>query len=211
MSTLTRLLLDPRVSSVRRKLSSEQVVHAVVQAAVEGQEGRSLWRVDPGQQAHTMLLLSAEVPNVEHLAREFGVSPAQVESRSYEPLLSRLAVGQEWRLKLRANATVARPREGRSSSRHALRREPDQIDWFLSRAAKWGLSIPTNRLGVPELVVARSEELAFRRTGSTVTLGAVTFDGVGRVTDVELLRHALIQGIGSAKAYGCGLMTLAPV
>lgn len=211
MSTLTRILLDPRVSSVRRKLASEQVVHAIVETAVEGQEGRALWRVDPGQDLHTMLLLSHSVPNIDHLVQEFGVASHQVEHRAYEPLLSRLAEGQEWRLKLRANATVAKPRDGRSSSRHALRSEPEQIAWFISRAAKWGLTVPTNRLGVPELVVARSEALAFRRTGSTVTLGAVTFDGVGQVSDVELLRGALVQGIGSAKAYGCGLMTLAPV
>lgn len=211
MSTLTRLLLDPRASSVRRKLASEQVVHAIVEAAVEGQESRALWRVDPGQEVHTMLLLSAGMPNVGHLVREFGVSPEQVESRSYEPLLTRLAPGQEWRLKLRANPTVARPREGRTSARHALRREPDQIEWFLRRAEKWGLSVPTNRLGVPELIVARSEALAFRRTKATVTLGAVTFDGVAEVKDAELLKLALVQGVGSAKAYGCGLMTLAPV
>jgi len=34
---------------------------------------------------------------------------------------------------------------------------------------------------------------------------------VGRleVDDVELFRHALLNGMGRAKAYGCGLMTLA--
>lgn len=39
----------------------------------------------------------------------------------------------------------------------------------------------------------------------------VTFDGRLEVTDPAALRRTLTQGIGKAKAYGCGLITLAPL
>ncbi len=37
------------------------------------------------------------------------------------------------------------------------------------------------------------------------------FDGYLTVTDPRLLQHALVTGVGPAKAYGCGLMTLAAI
>ncbi|PSL01016.1 CRISPR system Cascade subunit CasE [Murinocardiopsis flavida] len=44
-----------------------------------------------------------------------------------------------------------------------------------------------------------------------VTLVTATFDGRLEVTDPAALRRTLTAGLGRAKAYGCGLMTLAPV
>ncbi|MFC0601007.1 type I-E CRISPR-associated protein Cas6/Cse3/CasE [Streptomyces palmae] len=38
-----------------------------------------------------------------------------------------------------------------------------------------------------------------------------TYDGRLRITDLTAFRHTLTHGLGKAKAYGCGLMTLAPV
>ena len=37
------------------------------------------------------------------------------------------------------------------------------------------------------------------------------FDGVLRITDVELFRKSLLSGMGRGKAYGMGLLTLAPL
>jgi CRISPR system Cascade subunit CasE len=71
-----------------------------------------------------------------------------------------------------------------------------------------------------ELTVRDKRALAFDKSLSTgpqggrrppVSLVTVTFDGRLEVTDPQLLRRALTQGIGKAKAYGCGLLTLAPL
>jgi CRISPR system Cascade subunit CasE len=43
-----------------------------------------------------------------------------------------------------------------------------------------------------------------------VTVTRVTYDGRLRVVDPDALRRTLTAGLGKAKAYGCGLMTLAP-
>jgi CRISPR system Cascade subunit CasE len=37
------------------------------------------------------------------------------------------------------------------------------------------------------------------------------FEGRLLITDPDALRAALVTGIGPAKGYGCGLLTLAPV
>ncbi len=48
--------------------------------------------------------------------------------------------------------------------------------------------------------------------GSKMTLShkAIVYEGLLKVTDIDLLRQALRQGIGPAKAYGFGLLSLAP-
>ncbi|MEV2199579.1 type I-E CRISPR-associated protein Cas6/Cse3/CasE [Streptomyces fradiae] len=43
-----------------------------------------------------------------------------------------------------------------------------------------------------------------------VRLTRATFDGRLRITDLAAFRRTLTHGLGKAKAYGCGLMTLAP-
>lgn len=42
-------------------------------------------------------------------------------------------------------------------------------------------------------------------------LGAVRFDGVLIVTDAEKLRIAVCNGIGTQKAFGFGLLSIAPL
>jgi CRISPR system Cascade subunit CasE len=42
-----------------------------------------------------------------------------------------------------------------------------------------------------------------------MTFGTVLFEGLLRVTDVERFRTTLASGIGSGKAYGFGLLSIA--
>ncbi|MBT2392365.1 type I-E CRISPR-associated protein Cas6/Cse3/CasE [Streptomyces sp. ISL-1] len=55
---------------------------------------------------------------------------------------------------------------------------------------------------------SRDQNASGRRPVSLVT---VTFEGRLEVGDPGALRGTLTQGLGRAKAYGCGLMTLAPL
>ena len=57
---------------------------------------------------------------------------------------------------------------------------------------------------------------AFRRDKKNrktppVRISKARFAGTLEVTDPERLRTTLTQGIGRGRAYGCGLLTLAPV
>ncbi|WP_367124684.1 type I-E CRISPR-associated protein Cas6/Cse3/CasE [Streptomyces phytohabitans] len=48
-------------------------------------------------------------------------------------------------------------------------------------------------------------------TDASVRFTRVTFDGRLRITDQAAFHRTLTHGLGKAKAYGCGLMTLVPV
>ncbi|WP_424887342.1 type I-E CRISPR-associated protein Cas6/Cse3/CasE [Streptomyces sp. XH2] len=49
-----------------------------------------------------------------------------------------------------------------------------------------------------------------RNPRQEIQLTQATFDGLLRITDITSFRRTLTQGLGKAKAYGCGLMTPAP-
>ena len=98
-----------------------------------------------------------------------------------------------------------------------------QTAWLLEKAPRHGFEIRHSAVDAPgvdaeepvsEVVVSQRDDVRFGRTDNgtgtrrTVTLRQAQFDGVLRVTGVELLRSALIGGIGRGKAYGCGLLTL---
>lgn len=99
-----------------------------------------------------------------------------------------------------------------------------QLDWLLARTERHGFTIPAVHepapapgLGEPDapapaVTLTARDILRFtkRTNGPRVTLSTATYQGRLRVTDPDVLRHALLNGIGPAKAYGQGLLTLAP-
>ncbi|WEV73650.1 type I-E CRISPR-associated protein Cas6/Cse3/CasE [Bifidobacterium sp. ESL0798] len=44
-----------------------------------------------------------------------------------------------------------------------------------------------------------------------MTISTALFDGLLEVADAEKFRHALCFGVGRAKGFGCGLLTVAPI
>lgn len=48
------------------------------------------------------------------------------------------------------------------------------------------------------------------RSWRPLTFYAVTYEGLLRVTDSDVFRKSLKQGIGPGKAYGFGLLSIAP-
>ena len=51
--------------------------------------------------------------------------------------------------------------------------------------------------------------VAARERTSRLTFASVLFDGELVVTDAELFRTALASGVGTSKAYGFGLLSIA--
>ncbi|MEU3297164.1 type I-E CRISPR-associated protein Cas6/Cse3/CasE [Streptomyces longwoodensis] len=162
------------------------------------------------------------------------------QSRPYGPLLDRLTTGEQWAFRLTANPVHhARRKDDEPTKRTAHLTPVHQMGWLLKRQETCGFRIlekPDAKRLLPsgtthtkqphhgdryELTVHDKRALAFDKHRTTnpqsggrrapVTLVTATFDGRLEITDPPLLRRALTQGIGKAKAYGCGLLTLAPL
>jgi CRISPR-associated protein Cas6/Cse3/CasE, subtype I-E/ECOLI len=208
---LSKVQINVARRGARRLLGSPQAMHAAVLAAFPpGQGGRPLWRVDSYGTDVALYVLSEVRPDFTHLVEQAGWPTTETWlTRSYEPVLNGLRTGQVYKFRLRANPTRSvRVREGARSQRVGHVTVAQQVSWLHSRASRIGAD-----LGAAEdptfTVVQRSVE-RFNREGRTVTLSTATFDGLLRVADEAALRSAIVQGIGPAKAYGCGLLTLAP-
>ncbi len=139
---------------------------------------------------------------------EQGGWPQQTTAQQadYTPLLDRLAEGQSWAFRLTANPTHRATIAGRKKVvAHVTAAQ--QLRWLLERSTRIGCDLGSPE--EPSCTVTRRSVLRFRRNGESVTLGVARFEGTLKVTDAELLRGALTKGVGRAKAYGCGLLTLA--
>ncbi|MFF3501126.1 type I-E CRISPR-associated protein Cas6/Cse3/CasE [Streptomyces sp. NPDC003247] len=154
--------------------------------------------------------------------REFGfrltANPVQSVARPSRPSEQQAA-----RLKEGAD-NGNRPR----GSRVAHRTAAQQLEWLLKRCEHHGFSIPDaaatppapglqtegqDLSAGPAVTIISRDILRFRKhsDGPRVTLSTATFEGRLRVTDPDTLRAALLGGIGPAKGYGQGLLTLAPL
>ena len=228
---LTRMHLNPARRGTHFLLASPQRMHAAVMCAfppdpqVDGPGGRVLWRVDRGENsAVTLYISSIGLPDLTHVAEQAGWPTTRNPWQSVDssPLFSRLVADQEWAFRLTANPvhSVRTPDGGRGKRRGHVT-VAQQQEWLLTRAGAWGFEIvdssvshPSDTKPVPRLAVHSRNQITFtRRTdgaGRPVTLSVATFDGALRITDPDLLRAALTHGVGRAKGYGCGLITLAP-
>lgn len=231
---LSRIQINPARRGGQKLLGSPQAMHAAVLSSFmdDGDSrGRVLWRVDRDEHRTWLYVTSAPRPDFAHIVEQAGWSTTQVEAegaqsgwdvRSYENLLGSLAEGQTWGFRVTANPTRSTRRGGSQtgatpsgtqtakSQRYGHVTVDQQLEWFTQRSTGWGFTV-AERDGVPDVVVHDRRTERFRRGGQTVTIAKATFDGVLTVSDADALRQALVSGLGPAKGYGCGLLTLAPV
>jgi CRISPR system Cascade subunit CasE len=100
--------------------------------------------------------------------------------------------------RLRANPTVKR-----DGKRHGYLREEDQIRWLWRKAEEGGF-------GVVDVRVRPENSLTARRiSGPPMSFLSVVFEGRLRVFDPERFLDTVRNGVGSAKGFGFGLLSLA--
>ncbi|GAA1108308.1 type I-E CRISPR-associated protein Cas6/Cse3/CasE [Nocardiopsis composta] len=229
---LTRIRLNTARAGARKFLISPRAMHgAVTKAFAEGLPApeagaRVLWRLDRNSRDEVYCyIVSPERPDLTHVVEQAGWPTTQTwETRDYAPFLARLEAGQRWAFRLTANPVHSiRRKDGEPTKVTAHRTPRHQLGWLLQRQEANGFQItakPEERRRAPgddyEVIVRDRHAHRFGKTESDgrpnqVALTSVTFDGRLEITDPGALRRMLTAGLGRAKAYGCGLMTLAPV
>lgn len=214
---LSRIPLNIKRRNTMRALASPHVLHGAVESSfpriLSEKRERVLWRVDYIREMYYLLVLSAEKPDFLHLARQFGYEHLEPkwETKNYNPLLARLQSGQVWRFRLRANPVHSSCQEKSETSGRgkvfAHVTQQQQRQWFVARTQACGFSLDENAFDV-----VHTEWKKFRKANGSnheVVLRIADFEGVLTITDTESFMHTLLSGIGRAKAYGCGLLTIA--
>lgn len=223
---LTRLVLNLRSRDVRRDLENIHNLHQRVllgfpdtQSSAARNEHGVLFRVEGGD-SPTLLVQSTTKPDWVRLPEGYAQSSFEPNpsTRDLGPLLERCKAGAKYRFRLRANATK-RLRTGTTvaGKRVEVVGSDNLLAWLLRKTATAGFELA--RTGLDDLAlsdryrVRATEELKVRgaRTGGALTFGSTLFEGELVVTDAAAFRATLTAGIGSAKAYGFGLLSVAPV
>jgi CRISPR system Cascade subunit CasE len=190
-----------------------------------------LFRVDPMPgvvpSRHGIVVQSAIKPDWDyafHNAPEFLAAPPIVNS--YRPSF---ALGQRLHFRLRANPTkrVAEKNERLGSvmagKRVGLTSEAEQVRWLLRKGDVGGFRVPGSWVDANNPDTSEPVQLPnFRvnviaegrdRNGKPGCAGeflAVRFEGLLEVTDPERFLQTVRDGLGSAKGFGFGLLSLAP-
>ncbi|GAB3430800.1 type I-E CRISPR-associated protein Cas6/Cse3/CasE [Actinophytocola sediminis] len=214
---LTQFEINAARRGARHLLASPQRMHAAVLSAFTSAEreptatGRILWRADQAGSQTLLYLASPHRPDLTNLAEQAGWPTKQTwRIGDYRRLLDGLAVGDEWAFRLTANPVHnGRKGDGVRSQRLGHVTAAQQETWLLSRTERHGFVVNVGEHKERDLVVRDRRIQRFTRAGRQVTLATATFDGRLTVTDVDALRAALACGVGPAKGYGCGLITLA--
>ena len=155
----------------------------------------------------------------------------EYDHKDIMPACRKIRRGQEFSFRLRANPTkrIARQDDSMKGNRVELRREEEQIDWLIRKGQGIGKGMPggfdllMREVGDTEgderqfpYVTVRCEGKQTERKrnmarGHVTTHLAVVFDGLLRVTDANAFLETLVRGIGPGKAFGFGLLSIAPV
>lgn len=220
MTVFSRILIDSRDRRAMYVFGSLERLHAVVARATNsdasGDQHRVLWRLDKASHGamQRLYIVSPSEPDRSVFEEELGVNADRdCSSCDYGPFLEHLESGQEWAFRVTVNPTHSVPSEGFASRgrRQPIVRRDEQAEWLFRKFRKIGCHMTINRLDQPEVAIRGTQQISFRKRGTTVVLTQVTFEGILSVDDPNTLCQALVDGIGSAKAYGCGLLTLAPL
>ena len=210
---LTKLTIDVRSRTFRRDYGNIHDMHRTVMSAYpnvsEGISARQahgvLWRLDPAQGGFVQYVQSHIEPDWTSLPLGHLSVPAEV--RPLRPVLDAVSPGRKLSFRLVANPTKC---DSKTRKRIPLGRAEQQVDWLIRQGERAGFVIPSSAGGVPDVAPSPVPTLVGRKDDSgQITVEAVRFDGHLVVIDVEAFTDVLVNGVGRAKAYGCGLISLA--
>jgi CRISPR system Cascade subunit CasE len=214
---MTKMPLNIRRRGTVHLLASPQRMHAAVMAAFPdspAEGSRVLWRVDRGHEAVALFVVSPMPPDLTHVAEQAGWPTTTTwETKPYDSFISRIAVGDRMAFRIRANPVHSvRTRPGQSDTKVTAHiTVGHQQQWLVDRGPSNGFAIVDDADGAPEVLVRDRQLERFRRGDQNVTLSSAVFEGQLLVKDAEAFRAVLTAGLGRAKAYGCGLMTVVPI
>lgn len=204
MIYLSRLLLNPRSRQAQAEQRNPYELHRTLSRAFgDGKEAiqaaRCLFRMEETADSDSLFILvqSRVAPEWDRLSPSPGYWSGPPEVKPVELHLSR---GRNLAFRLRANPTICQ-----DGKRRPVKDESGQLRWLERKGDSQGFRLNLIRVTHSDVVGFRTAE------GMDVTLNAVLFDGVLTVVDSGRFAAAIENGIGPAKGFGMGLLSVAPV
>ncbi|MFD6149936.1 type I-E CRISPR-associated protein Cas6/Cse3/CasE [Streptomyces sp. NPDC060243] len=223
---LTRLAPGPASRTARKELaglpgtSLHRRVMSLFPDDAQGGPARAryqvLYRVEDTARGSHLLIQSNHRPDPARLPDDYGT----LTTRPLDALLDALQDG----LPLHYRCAASPVRKPTANTR-ALYNLPAVValkgtaadEWWQRQAENAGLKLLSQQAQPLDTVHDRQASAGTGGGGGTgmgqgnrVRHQRIRFDGTATIADAEQLRTALVHGIGPGKAYGCGLLSIAP-
>lgn len=163
-----------------------------------------LTRLDDTGEGFRLLLLSPEPPTRPDWCPVDGWESRTITDSFYGY--------EQYRFSLLANPTrkrVVRDADGvkkKNGRREPITRREDLVEWIKRKGEQHGFAVELASLKT----IPRPRQ-SFLKKGKGGTHSATEFSGLLLVRDRDALKQAAARGVGSAKAFGFGMLCLAPL
>lgn len=184
--------------------------------------GRVLFRAEPSSSGGIVLVQSMVEPRAGGLT--MGLEPMGLP-KSVD-LSSAFKAGDRLKFRLVA-APMKRPilppeappeDAEKPRNRIPLNQHAEQLAWLTRKAEKHGFSLVSQApqqewigfsdVECPSVTITKMGDMKGKKNDNLITVRPVRFDGLLQVTDPELFYRAIVSGIGPAKGFGMGLLSL---
>ena len=213
---LSKLTLNPRNRQVLREVAFPYEMHRTLLSAfpsgrvhVERTEADAvamLFRIETDRSGMPNVLVQSRAePDWSVLNDGYLLEPAQAKQFDLA-----IPVEQVLAFRLCANPTKRLSAGvGKKGKRVGLYSEEEQAEWIVRKAKLGGFEVARLTIG-GATKIAHGKAKGGQRSPYDPKVSVVQFDGILQVTEAEKFAVALTAGIGPAKAFGCGLLSVAP-
>jgi CRISPR system Cascade subunit CasE len=215
---LTRIVPDPRSAAARRDAAGSGAAISLHRRLMSlfpdnlGPDARArlgvLFRTEDTPDGTQILLQSTHEPDVTRLPDDYGTA----RTRALDPLLDALRPG----LTIRYRCVASAIRKPGATTREIYQlpavvslRGAAADDWWLRQAEAAGLT-PLNVHSQPLAAIRGRRGTSGPAAEQHIRHTRLQFDGTATIKDPDQLRTKITEGIGRGKAYGCGLLSIAP-
>ncbi|HRJ34274.1 MAG TPA: type I-E CRISPR-associated protein Cas6/Cse3/CasE [Fimbriimonadaceae bacterium] len=203
---LSRLILNANHPQAKSEAMHPYELHRTICKAFENpEEARILFRADADRPGEVHVIVQSLVaPEWDRVIAKDGYITDKDEPKQVELTGLRAGLPLRFRLRCRPSKRVGEPGSPDVGKRKSLKDKDEIFDWLHRKGEESGFEVKD--VGFDRVYWYESREGKQEKP-----LGAVQFDGVLIVTDPDKLREAVRNGIGPQKAYGFGLLSLAPL
>lgn len=203
---LSRLILNAGHPQAKSEFEHPYELHRTIcKAFVNPEEARILFRADADRPGEVHVIVQSLVaPDWERLNAKEGYIAGKDDPKQVELAGLRSGMPLRFRLRCRPSKRIGEKGSEELGKRKSLKEKEEIFAWLHRKAEEYGFEV--REAGFDRVYWYESREGKQEKP-----LGAVQFDGVLVVTDPDKLREAVRNGIGPQKAYGFGLLSLAPI
>jgi len=208
MIFLSRVVINSVVPQRRKMLYDCYELHRSIMSAFPDEKGDArrnfdvLFSIQIKENIAELIVQSSIKPDWEQSSLNPRFTDETFRCKEIGGIIEEALKKQKFFLfQLTASPTKKIYSEGKNSKRILLTKEEEQIDWLTRKGQQNGFEI-----SLPSIALHPFEAKSGRKKG--IFFRSIQFSGKLIVTEPTRFLNALVGGIGSEKAFGCGLLML---